>query len=404
MSIREFLKENTLTKEVLDRYLDPEAKNWACFDAELGYLLKNSETRDGMGWCFTKSTFEPAGGARKLVNYADQPCRINTYGDSFVQCDQVSDGETWQEYLAAHLAEPIRNFGIGSYGVYQSYRRMLREEKTTPAEYLILNAYDEDHVRNVYQWRSIFMSAHYWPGVRASTESTDTFGYHANPWCYLRLNLDSGNYDEIDNNHPTPESLYKMCDVDYVYETFKDNIEVHAFMAAKGAEDADWEVLGAMADILKVEIDSSSAESKIASAADIHLTLGQRSTNVTFDLARAYAEKEGKKLLIHLPYSMIQMRKVLAGAERDDKIVVDHLNKNGFTWVDGLMQHVEDYKDFNCEVEDYIKRYYVGHYSPTGNHFCAYQMMPTVVDWLNPKPSTYRHKNPETDSPSTIRD
>jgi hypothetical protein len=50
--------------------------------------------------------------------YADKKCRINTYGDSFTQCHQVSDGETWQEYLAAHLGEPVRNFGMGGYGAY----------------------------------------------------------------------------------------------------------------------------------------------------------------------------------------------------------------------------------------------------------------------------------------------
>ena len=29
----------------------------------------------------------------------------------------MNDGETWQEYLAAHLREPIRNYGVGGYSV-----------------------------------------------------------------------------------------------------------------------------------------------------------------------------------------------------------------------------------------------------------------------------------------------
>jgi hypothetical protein len=38
---------------------------------------------------------------------------------SFTQYHQVSDGETWQEYLAAHLGEPVGDFGIGlDTGVY----------------------------------------------------------------------------------------------------------------------------------------------------------------------------------------------------------------------------------------------------------------------------------------------
>ena len=85
--------------------------------------------KDDIEDSYTLAHYEPTG-ERRMLNYADQPCRINTYGNSFTQCQQVSDGETWQEYLAAHMGEPIRNFGIGGYGVYQAYRRMLREEKT----------------------------------------------------------------------------------------------------------------------------------------------------------------------------------------------------------------------------------------------------------------------------------
>ena len=59
-----------------------------------------------------------------MINYrGSSRCRINTYGDSFTQGSQVSDGETWQEILAAHMGEPVRNWGIGGHGVYQAYRR-----------------------------------------------------------------------------------------------------------------------------------------------------------------------------------------------------------------------------------------------------------------------------------------
>ena len=96
-----------------------------------------------------------ADGARKVINHADKTCRIHTYGNSFTHCDQVSDGETWQEYLAAHLQEPVENFGIGGYGVYQAYRRMLKVEKEHPAEYIILNVWDDDNFRNLDAWRTI---------------------------------------------------------------------------------------------------------------------------------------------------------------------------------------------------------------------------------------------------------
>ena len=128
LTTREFLERATLTPEHIDRFLNPDAHNYTTFDPELGYVRKNSVLRDGVDKSYTISRYG-AFGERLTLDFADQPCRINTYGNSFTQCDQVSGGETWQEYLAAHFGEPIRNFGVGGHGVYQVYRRMLREEK-----------------------------------------------------------------------------------------------------------------------------------------------------------------------------------------------------------------------------------------------------------------------------------
>ncbi len=79
MTLREFLEHHTLTRAVVDRYLDPDANNWACFDPELGYLLKTSASRDGLNWCTTTSTHEP-GGPRKVIHYAGQPVVLSPAG------------------------------------------------------------------------------------------------------------------------------------------------------------------------------------------------------------------------------------------------------------------------------------------------------------------------------------
>ena len=36
-----------------------------------------------------------------------------------------------------------------------------------------------------------------------------------------------------------------------------------------------------------------------------------------------------------------------------------------------------------------MKRYYIGHYSPAGNHFFAYALKDTLIEWLEPKPISY---------------
>src|SRR5688572_27177851 len=128
-------------------------RGWV-YDAELGWVLTDAVRHDGVEGSKTFYHYEPDG-ARRVVNFPDRPGRIHTYGNSFTHCDQVSDGETWQEYLAAHLQEPIRNYGVGGYSVYQAYRRMLRVEKQRPAGYVVLNVYDDDHYRNLDAWRTI---------------------------------------------------------------------------------------------------------------------------------------------------------------------------------------------------------------------------------------------------------
>ena len=148
-----YLRKSVVDKRTLDVFLDPNQLSWAKFDPITGYRLGNYMPRDGMDRSSTISTSQ-SNGMRTAHVHVDKPCRINTYGNSFTQCHQVSDSETWQEYLAGHLGEPIRNFGMGGYGTYQAYRRMIREEQTEHgAKYLIFYIWGDDHIRSLLRCR-----------------------------------------------------------------------------------------------------------------------------------------------------------------------------------------------------------------------------------------------------------
>src|SRR5437016_2634736 len=122
-SIREFLKPLLLARADVDDWLAGKEFPFCKYDAELGYLHIDRDFKEGVGGAICQYRYDRLD-ARRMANHADKPCRINTYGDSFTSCEQVSDGETWQEVLAAHLCEPVRNYGIGGYSVYQAYLRM----------------------------------------------------------------------------------------------------------------------------------------------------------------------------------------------------------------------------------------------------------------------------------------
>jgi len=58
-----------------------------------------------------------------------------------------------------------------------------------------------------------------------------------------------------------------------------------------------------------------------------------------------------------------------------------------------LQKHVEEFRTFRLSPEEYVKRYYVGHYSPKGNHFFAFAIKDAVVRWLDPKPPAHRESD-----------
>ena len=375
---------------MVDRYLDTSASNWAAFDPELGYKLRDNFIRDGIDGSYTISHYDSSG-RRRMIHFADRPCRINTYGDSFTQCHQVSDGETWQEYLAAHIGEPIRNFGVGGYGVLHACRRMEKEEKTAASgEYILLNVYSDDHVRNIDRWWS-------WLGTRESVRnrirnglsSPEVWMFHGVPWPYLRLTKDTGTFQEFENEYSTPESLYLLCDPDHVYESFKDEFTVQVHLAEQHAEDVKTEVLQDIADILEVRADLGSPAAVAHTARRLHRSVALRSSIHIVDRARAFAQAEGKSLKVVLSYASREVVRACDGEPRFDQLFVEYLEDNDLLLADTLHSHLSDFEHFRCPAEEYVGRYYIGHYSPTGNHFFAFAVKGPVVQWLKPKPPTY---------------
>ncbi len=213
-SFERYLRESAVSRELLDTFIDPKQLSWAQFDPEVGYILGNYLPGDGIDGSSTISTVQPDG-SRTQHLYVDRKGRINTYGNSFTQCHQVNDGETWQEYLAAHLGEPIRNFGMGGFGVYQAYRRMVREEQTDRgAEYVILYIWGGDHIRSLLRCRhaAIFKWWDHAGGIM----------FHNNFWANVEMDFESGQIVEKPNRLPDRESLYRMTDPEFMVETLQD--------------------------------------------------------------------------------------------------------------------------------------------------------------------------------------
>ncbi|XZE21725.1 SGNH/GDSL hydrolase family protein [Pirellulaceae bacterium SH449] len=391
-ALRAFLEPHVLKRSSLDLFLDPKARVWARFDPELGYLLRNAFVRDGVDGCHTLARYQ-ASGQRQQVNFADQPCRINTYGDSFTQGHQVSDGETWQEILAAHFCEPIRNFGVGGFGVYQAYRRLLRNEATNhSAKYLIFNIWGDDHLRSVYAWRWLSF-----PGN--VLESMAGTMFHANPWVHARLS-DAGDLIERDNMCPSEESLYQLCDLDFLVDSFAEDEIVHMLFAQQTGSVLDKNVLERAASSCNHQLASlTSAETTKKGAQQLLHAYAIRVGIIIMERLQDYCEQNDKELMVLLSYPIGSVWHACNRSSPDDPDNVDwhpdyfkrHLREIGIPVVDSLPAHVAEFDTFKLSAKQYVDRYYIGHYTPQGNHFFAYAIKDSIRHWLTPPPPAYQN-------------
>jgi hypothetical protein len=391
-TMRQYIQKHRLTPAIIDRFLDPSGYNWARFDPVLGYTHSHYSVRDGVDGCHTTNRMAE-NGARHSPSASGQPSRINTYGDSFTHCDQVSDGETWQEYLAAHLGEPIRNFGTGGHGVYQAWRRMQREEgSANAAEHLIVNLFEDDHRRNVMSWRWLDLSESFYERCRMDAESgtAEAAYFHNSPWDHLVWDLEHRTFVERRSLCPRPADLYKLCDPEWLEQNFRKDWFAHVAMAKKGIAGVDVALLREYADAFNVPFAGGDADALAESASRLHTVVGLHASIWVIERMTAFAAKQRKQLLFVLSYGSRGMVNSLQGKPADDALLVKHLRDLPYPVIDMRDHHASDYRDFSCDHEAYAKRYWIGHYNPRGNHFFAYAIKDAVVGWLDPKPVAYR--------------
>ncbi len=393
VEVKTLLARTAFRAAEVEKILDRHGEAWVKFDPELGYVQREIFLRDGMDSSLSTYTYEPAG-QRKMVNYPDRPCRINTYGNSYTQCQQVSDDETWQERLAAHIGEPIRNFGCAGYGVYQSYRRALRMEATdSTAEYVILNVFHDDHVRSLDSSRWIRSA---WRERERPPD--EPYLLHGLPWSHVRFDLKKGQFVELPGLCRTEDDLRALCNPARFCEAFKDDAIVRLFTLQIGGE-VGIEEFEALAEALGVEVDLRNPAKRKDDALKLHIAYGLKASEYILDKMRAWLESKGKKLMVLLSYGRSRLGDLLKGEGKDrfDRAFIDYLERNNVPYVDVLRKHLEDYRKFSLSYEDYTDRYYVraagaavfGHYNPLGNLFFAFSIKDEVLNWLHPKPPAY---------------
>ncbi len=382
----DMVQKITYRKDELDEFLDYRQPNWGNFDPDLGYTSRNRIWSDGPHVPYVQNTYIP-NGPRARVNHRDAPCRINTFGDSFTDSAQVNDGETWQEVLAARLGEPVQNFGVGGYGSYQAYRRMLQIEQTDyRAQYLILNIYNiDDHYRNIDAFRWVR-----WHGGMQRTPGQKFRMVHANPACYLRFNAQRADFDEIENPCPTAASLYQLTDSDFVFHLLENDLATQIMLALNGYTVHNIALLRDVAASLNLPLTFDDVNHCQDAAEQLHWQVALRSTMYVVKLWQQFCAQHERTCLIATCYEAGMLRACLAGEQRKDQPILDYLQAHNIPLFDSGSAHINDFMLFRGDFDTYYQRlYHAGHYNPLGNFFFADWMKDELLKILHPAPMLY---------------
>ena len=182
-----------------------------------------------------------------------------------------------------------------------------------------------------------------------------------------------------------------MTDADWMVDNLKDDLALQMALFTRGAiDEIDVQRLERLAAILGHSFSPSDGQVSRQEVSELLDKYAFAATKYILKKAKQFTHERDKQLMVILldPYRVTRV--LLEGGERYDQEIVDFLKENKFRVFDMNLVHVEDYKSFNLSVADYFKRYYIGHYNPTGNHLFAYSLKDHVVDWLDPKPLPYR--------------
>ncbi len=345
------------------------------YDSELGWIQHEAIGSTGVDGSKVFYNYE-SDGARKVINFPGQHSRIRTYGNSFTHCSQANNNETWEEYLAAHIQEPVRNYGVGGYSVYQAYRRMLKVEKQLPGGYIILNIWDDDHYRNLDAWRSI------------------RFGYGSR--CgftlpHLKVDVAKGSCEQIENCSKTPDDLYKLCDEDYLWRTFKDDPILKMVMAAReGGKNISDELINPVAVTFGIPDERIADTETAKKIKKIHTEAALFATQHIVTWVEKFAGETGKKMMIMLSFGSGNIKRHLSGEPRFDQSFVEWLKDKPYPVIDMRDAFATDYSKYKIDIDQYLAPFYNGHHTPRGNFFTAWAIKDRLIQWLNPKPAPYR--------------
>ena len=120
------------------------------YDKNLGWDLKPYSKKNGNK--YTETYFIDSLGRRNSVN-KNLKQTVSTFGDVYVFCRQVSDNDTWQEYISKRNKSLVSNYGVGNYGLDQAYIKFKKKKLPLSNNIIIFGFVPETICRIQSKWK-----------------------------------------------------------------------------------------------------------------------------------------------------------------------------------------------------------------------------------------------------------
>jgi hypothetical protein len=276
----------------------------------------------------------------------------------------------------------VRNYGVGGYSVYQAYRRLRRVAAgpTPPADYIILNLWEDDHYRNLDAWRRLRFGRH------------TVCGYTLP---HLRVDLQQGTCRECENLLPTPTEVYRLCDPAWVVPAFQDDPVLRLVLAGRQTTGTAAAALEPVAVSFGLPPELVGADAAGEALRQLHTRAALLATRHTLERTEYFCRATGRHLLVVLSFGRRNLAAGIRGEPRFDQPLLDYLATRPYPVVDTRDTFAADFAHSRLDLETYLDRLYVGHHTPYGNYLTAEALLPIVVPWLQPPPRSYPHGWPE---------
>lgn len=139
-------------RKILTKFLKGKT-NYIEFSSLLGWTIK----KNGASKIYQANSHGIRSSREYELTPPDDVLRIATFGDSFTNCTDVNNEETWQaslEKIALNLE--VLNFGVGGYGLDQAYLRYLEMGLQHKPHIVFIGYLSKDIFRHVNTFRPFY--------------------------------------------------------------------------------------------------------------------------------------------------------------------------------------------------------------------------------------------------------